>query len=216
MKRYLIMASGSSTRWENHMGIPKHLATIHGEPMIYRTQRQLCDSVKPPYDLVLSATDLRYPTRLCVVGVPDDTASTRLPNTAIGQSEKFWSNTGDTVIIFGDVVFTDSAVKTIVEYQSRNITFFGRSKGFPGRKPYQELFAIHLPLARQTRMKKAMSYVCLNREGGKAGVCGGWPLYRHLNGIPITEHRITKNFVEIADGTDDIDYPVDYEWVKNL
>lgn len=209
MKRILIMASGPSTRWENHLGVPKHLAPISGEPLIHRLQRQF----RGQNELVLSATDLRYPLNPVVVGIPDDTGTTRLPNTAIGQSEKFWNRDDATVIVFGDVVFTDEAVRTITEFKSSHITFFGRSTGLQGGKPYQELFAILIPLAKQNRMRKAMNYV---REHRDCDTVGGWLVYRWLNKIPINKHRIARHFVEIADGTDDIDYPPDYEWVKDL
>ena len=41
--------------------------------------------------------------------------------------------------------------------------------------------------------------------------CIGWEVYRSLNNIPFNEHIINDRYFYILDGTDDIDYPEDYE-----
>ena len=35
-----------------------------------------------------------------------------------------------------------------------------------------------------------------------------------MNNIPFDEHKITARYIKILDGTDDIDYPADYENFK--
>lgn len=49
---------------------------------------------------------------------------------------------------------------------------------------------------------------------GKINRCIGWEVYRSLHNIPFEEHKITERYVEILDGTDDIDFPYDYEAFK--
>lgn len=39
--KYIIMADGGGTRWNNYMGIPKHLVEIDGEPLLGHTVRLL-------------------------------------------------------------------------------------------------------------------------------------------------------------------------------
>lgn len=39
--RVFITAYGESTRWNNYLGVPKHLIPIDDEPLIHRTVRLL-------------------------------------------------------------------------------------------------------------------------------------------------------------------------------
>ena len=49
---------------------------------------------------------------------------------------------------------------------------------------------------------------------GKINRCIGWEIYRSLHNIPFDQHLITDDYTKILDGTDDIDYPHDYENFK--
>lgn len=50
---------------------------------------------------------------------------------------------------------------------------------------------------------------------GKINRCIGWEIYRSLNNISLEEHGITERYIKILDGTDDIDFPQDYETFKS-
>ena len=44
--KYIIMADGKGTRWQNYNDIPKHFIEINGEKIIERTVRLLRDNSK--------------------------------------------------------------------------------------------------------------------------------------------------------------------------
>lgn len=50
---------------------------------------------------------------------------------------------------------------------------------------------------------------------GKINRCIGWEIYRSLHYIPFEDHIITDRYIKILDGTDDIDFPEDYESFKS-
>ena len=61
--RFVIMADGQGTRWNNYMGIPKHLIEIDGEPIIARTVRLLNEIAKErgeDADVIITSHDARY------------------------------------------------------------------------------------------------------------------------------------------------------------
>ena len=59
--------------------------------------------------------------------------------------------------------------------------------------------------------KKKVKELFLNN---KINRCIGWEVYRSIHKIPFNEHIITNRYYYIEDGTDDIDYPEDYENFK--
>lgn len=56
--RYIIMAAGKGTRWNNHLGVPKHLVKINGETLLGRTTRLLKENDINNY--VITTSDSRY------------------------------------------------------------------------------------------------------------------------------------------------------------
>ena len=57
--KYIIMADGKGTRWQNYNDIPKHLALIDGEPVIKRTVR-LIKETDPTSEVIITSHDERY------------------------------------------------------------------------------------------------------------------------------------------------------------
>lgn len=77
-----------------------------------------------------------------------------------------------------------------------------------------EIFAIKIPankialfLEHKNKIKQIYLSGGLNR-------CIGWEVYRSLNNIPLKQHGILKGYNLIEDGTDDIDFPEDYNRFK--
>jgi len=207
--RLIVAASGSQSKWGRHLGVPSHFAplTRHGgQPLIERTIEQL-----KPYGHevhVLTPSDPAY------VGLP----ATRHIIQEYKQSEfeasrPLWDLEGRTILLLGDVYFTDQAIERIMLFAKRQYMAFGR---FGPSKitgtPYGELFAAtwygeHVP-----QMDKHLLNVHNLRAEGKVTRPPGWMLLRSWQGTPIARHKVLpKHFVEINDETDDIDFPVDYE-----
>ena len=84
------------------------------------------------------------------------------------------------------------------------LSFFGSN---------DEMFAIKIEnidlfFAHKHRVKDLYLKNIINR-------CIGWEIYRSINNIPFDEHIINNIYTKILDGTDDIDFPFDYENFKS-
>ena len=186
---YVIMCAGKGTRWGNYKGVPKHLIEINGETLLGRTTRLL--KKYGVYRYVITTKDVRY----------KQYGLTRPQSFEDCEIDRFEDITGDEVCyIYGDVYYTEEALKTIVKTQTDDILFFGSNfEIFAIKVMNKELFMEH---------KNRVKELYLKREINR---CIGWEVYRSLHNIPFEEHRITDDYFKILDGTDDIDYPVDYE-----
>lgn len=108
--------------------------------------------------------------------------------------------------IYGDVYYTEDAIKTIVTGGRIGVHFFGSNF---------EIFAIkistNIEIEHFLQHKHKVKELYLNNEINR---CIGWEIYRSLHEIPFDEHVITDDYTRILDGTDDIDFPEDYENFK--
>ena len=57
--RYIIMADGKGTRWQNYNDIPKHFIEIGGETLLGRTVRLLNEGDEAA-DVIITSHDPRY------------------------------------------------------------------------------------------------------------------------------------------------------------
>ena len=185
------MAAGNGKRWGNYLKKPKHLVKINGETLLGRTTRLLKENGINDY--VITGHDKRY-----------SRYGTLIPQTnndcEIDRFEKFDE---PVCYLYGDVYYSEDAIKTIIETETEDILFFGSE---------DELFAIKV---------KDLNLFYYNKDlvkdlylEGKINRCIGWELYRSLNGIPFEQHIIADKYVLILDETDDIDYPEDYDKLK--
>jgi len=208
--RFIITAAGQQTRWNNHLGVSKHMAVVRGEPIIHRTIRLLQD--RGQSDIVLLAHNPEYSYSGVTITVP--TWKSILHNTGIGISAHCWSQENRTVILFGDVYFTEQAMDTILRADpDREVLWFGRSHSLQVGSHWKELFGLsfnpitHVYFYKHIRFVRDMRFR-LNRQNE-----GGWLVYRSMQGLdidgcyPVT----TTNFVEINDDTTDFDSPADYD-----
>lgn len=187
--KYIIMCSGNGTRWNNYKGVPKHLIEINGETLLERTTRLLKENNINDY--IITSSDERY----------------KKYGTTINQShndcevDRFEETNDDEICyLYGDVYYTNNAMKTIVNTPTDEILFFGS---------HWEIFAIKIVnkklfMEHKNRVKDLFLKGEINR-------CIGWEVYRSLHNIPFNEHIINDRYVKILDGTDDIDFPEDYE-----
>lgn len=214
--RAVILADGHATRWNDHLGIPKHLARVDGEPIIHRAVRLLREE---------GVTDVR------VVAPPDprydgpNHATVRARhNPDWREADKFlssqheWSPTERTLVLYGDVYFTKQAIRTIVQHDRRDWTLYGRfgRSALTGGK-YAEVFAITFHPQHHTEFRDALLETVRLHLAGVTDRCGGWEAYRVMNGLRGREarHRSPqpklRRHVEINDWTDDFDRPEEYD-----
>ncbi len=220
MTRYIIIADGDGTRWGDYLGIPKQLAPIDGEPIIHRTVRLLRERGVPEHDIYIIGRD----TRFAAAGVR------LVPGQGYqderGGAEKFlsssflWNPHGRTVVLYGDVFFTDEAMDTIVSYGTREWTLFARFGPHPHTNHRnsecfaQSFYPEHIP-----EHKEKLLYVRDLHRRGTIKRCGGWEHYHAMCGrtgrrVFLARPSAARNLgraVEIRDWTDDFDKPAQYD-----
>lgn len=192
---YVIMCAGEGKRWGNYKGVPKHLIDINGETLIGRTTRLLKKFGINNY--IITTNDVRYKQ----YGI---TRPQTYNDCEIDRFEEI--NDNEICYLYGDVYYTEEALKSIINTLTNEILFFGSNfEIFAIKIVDKDLFMLH-----KNRVKRL--YL-----SGEIKRCIGWEVYRSLNHIPFDEHRITERYYKILDGTDDIDYPEDYEnFIKRI
>lgn len=192
--KYVIMAAGKGERWNNYLGVPKHLIEINGENLLARTTRLLKENGISDY--VITGSDERYSQYGKLVPQTNNDC----------EIDRFEPSIVDGTVcyLYGDVYYTDEAIKTIINTETDDITFFGSE---------DEIFAIKIKnIVSFFNHKNKVKKLYLD---GEINRCIGWEIYRSLNNIPFDKHIITEKYVKILDGTDDIDFPHDYEKFKS-
>jgi hypothetical protein len=204
--RVILPCSGQTIRWGNYLGIPKHLALFDGIPLIKRTVTQLRHIGFT--DILITAFNEKFQTEGAKLVAPDYNL---LPGTGIGHSEPFWSKTGRTIILFGDVYYSDLAMEVIARSDPSDIKWFGRIG--PGKSgcSYGELFGLSLPLEKQDDLRRCILFIRQEKEKGNIDRATSWECYRFLHGIDLNQNIVGPDFYDIDDETEDFDYPHEYE-----
>lgn len=186
--RYVIMCAGKGTRWGNYMNTPKHLVKINGETLLGRTTRLLKENNITDY--VITGSDERYKKY-----------GELIPQSCNDCEIDRFEEVEDSEIcyLYGDVYYTEEAMKTIIKTKIKDIMFFGSN---------DEIFAVkvkNIDLFFKHKNKVKQLYL-----ENKIDRCIGWEIYRSLHEIAFKEHLIKDRYVKILDETDDIDFPMDY------
>ena len=190
--RYIIMAAGQGKRWNNYKGVPKHLIEINGETLLGRTTRLLKENgINDSVITISSVKDERY----------EKYGTTRKQQLNDCEIDRFDpDNSPEICYLYGDVYYSEEAIKTIINTPAKDVLFFGSQvEIFAVKIKDKNLFYDHKKHVKELFLK------------GKIGRSIGWEVYRSINKIPFNTHQITRRYVVIEDETDDIDYPEDYE-----
>jgi len=136
--KYIIMAGGQYNDWKT----PRQLLEINGEPIIARTIRLLKENGIE--DIAITSNNPAFEKYAPVIRHENNytTKDHRIVN---GHwNECFLLTNEPTCYIFGDVVFSPEAIKTIVETPTYDIEFFASAPPFDKRyiKPWAEPFAL--------------------------------------------------------------------------
>lgn len=213
--RVLVIAAGNAARWKDHEGVPKHLVEIEGEILVHRTARQF---IERSCSVVIVGLDERYAYPGAELYIPrDDERLIELDKLRVANH--LWGNE-KTLLVFGDVYFTDEAVDTIVSDKS-DLRFYLRKAGSNTTgKLSKEMFAIGF-----TSENEEKFVACVEKlvKDGRIDAAGGWAVFRYLvTGSPVhawNDNSLFKNehlYVNIDDWTEDFDYPLDLDrWREN-
>ena len=180
----------------------RHLSTIYGETLLYRTIRLLKENGIWSRDIRLTPSkDLR------TILLQD-----KLPSTlAIHNNEnKLWCDcfypmNEPCTYLFGDVVYSPKAIKTIVETETEDIEFFASAPPFAKNysKRWAEPFAFKV--VDQEHFKNALQEVRKLESEGKFNRSPiAWETWQVIKGTPINKIDYT-NYTVINDYTCDVD-----------
>lgn len=206
--RVIIAAAGGQSKWDWYLGVPSHLAPVNGQPLLARTVAQ---ALKLTADVhVTTPEDERY--------APVCKGATRhiVPEPGISEydsTRSLWSPNERTILLYGDVYFTDRALKTIASYSRRQYRCFGRygPSRYTGCR-YGEVFAASWWPAQHQQMDEFLARVADLRARREVTRPTAWMLLRCWQRTPLDRHQVSPRwFTEINDWTDDFDYPQDYD-----
>jgi hypothetical protein len=203
--KVLIVAAGEGVRWQNYRNVPKHIVEVEGQILLHRTYAQF---KRYTDNIVIVSTDPRYAigqTYAPLIGEFFDFGK-------IYSSYPIWDEER-TIIVFGDVYFTDKAVETIMSNEDDFKFFLRKDKSSYTGKKHKEIFALAFNGGMNQRIKSSIETL-IER---KIGAPGAWRLYLHLHGLDNARSGFynTDGYVHIDDWTEDFDYPDDLiKWEK--
>lgn len=208
--RIVIAAAGDSPPWEMHTGVRKHLVNVEGEILLHRTVRQCLEysddvwvSGNPDPEYKIPGAKLIVGDRREGIGSVD----------FMWRDRELWSQTGRTVLLLGDVWYSDDAMRTILADTRRDWMYYARygastvygcdcGEGW-AHAMYPEHIELHL---------RALGRVIGEYLAGSLNRTLGWEVYRAMCGQDdLSQHGEWGNWTEINDWTTDFDYPVDYD-----
>jgi len=207
--KYIIMAGGEYKKWET----PRHLTEIKGEPIIARTIRLLKENGVE--DIAISSNNPVFEQ----FGVPVLNHKNNYVayeyNVCDGLwAEAFYPSDEPVCYIFGDVVFSEKAIKIIVETNTPSIQFFASTPPFDSKyiKKWAEPFA--LKVNDTARFKSCLYFNKLFYEMGLfARKPIMWELWQLIKKTPLNIIDYT-NYVAINDYTCDVDDPEDAKLIE--
>lgn len=200
--RYIIMAGGNYKDFET----PKHLLKVKGERLVDRTIRLLKENGVT--DIAITSNNPLFDSCGVERIEHNNDYETKGGVTVKGYwVDAFLPSDEPITYLYGDVYYSDYAIKTIVETPADDILFFA-SRNVHGRREYiknwEEPFAYKV--IDQKKFRDAINYCKSERDKGR---CNrepiSWELYRAINGYDLNTHIIGDRFYAIDDYTTDID-----------
>lgn len=187
--KYVIMADGKGTRWNNYDNHSKHLCVINGETIIGRTVRLLKE--RDVQDIIITSHN---------PALEFDGATRYEPLSNYEEIDRFTYEflNDEITFLYGDTYYSVDALNTIIDSTTDDILFFGTSTSIVGIKikDYQ-------------KFRKYIDYIKQNNIVGK-----GWTVYQLSNGLPLGSKEPRANLVMVSEETIDIDSPEEYMELK--
>lgn len=196
--QYIIMCGGKYDRWQQ---TPKQLSIVNGEPVVARTIRLLHENGVT--DIAISSNDPRFDD----FGVPVLHHENNYHDASDGHyglwCECFYPMDEPCCYLFGDVVFSPEAIKTIVNTDTRDVEFFASAPPFGENyiKSWAEPFAFKVQ--DQKHFKESLIKVEELKDHFKRDPIA-WECWQVIKGTLINKIDYT-NYTVINDYTCDID-----------
>ena len=197
--KYLIMCGGTYKKWET----PRHMLPINGEPIVGRTIRLLAENGIE--DIAISSDNPVFEQ----FGVPVLKHDNRYVGYGGGNNgrwtDAFYPTEEPTCYLFGDVVFSPEAIKTIIKTETDDIQFFASAPPFAEGyiKKWAEPFA--LKVVNTEHLKHAINLTKQYQDRGmfkRKPIM--WELWQVIRETPLN-HIDYGSYVVINDYTCDVD-----------
>lgn len=234
MTTAILTAAGAMRRWtikegpqagELYGGVPKHLITVRGEPLLGRSVRLLRERgfevtvVAPPDPRYaeLGADRVYVPDH----NVPWLSGEARHDADKFLSSRELWSETGRTLILHGDVYLDERAADKIARYAVPEWCLFARYHRHA--RPFHKLETVALSFYphEHATLDGVLARLVELATDSDLPRTGTWEVYRGLLGASdrelarirrIRSHVVTPGHsVEIGPPTTDVDNPAEYE-----
>ena len=189
--KYIIMADGKGTRWQNYNDIPKHFIEINGETLLGRTVRLLKQG-DPDCRVIITSHDPRYEV---------EGARRYEPLNNHLEIDRFTEELieDNVCFLYGDTYYSEEAAAAIINTEAEDILFFGNQRSIVAVKVADgKLFKSHVDRVRQLFVE------------GKIEKCIGWQVYQSFMGLPFDEKKIESKYIVLEDGTEDYNSPEDF------
>lgn len=190
--KYIIMADGKGSRWNNYNDIPKHFIEVDGETLLARTVR-LLRMYDEQCEIIITSHDPRYEV---------EGATRYEPVNNVLEIDRFTAELieDDVCFLYGDTYYSYSAIKSIVATETDDLMFFGNEKSIVAVKVKDAgVFRYHVNRVRELFLH------------GEIKKCIGWQVYQSFMDMSFEEKKIAGKYVYMEDGTRDFNSPEDYE-----
>ena len=205
--RYIILAKGQ------HKGfnIPRQLSIINNERLLDRTIRLLRENGIKDIIVTGEYTDINAKVINPVNSYNYNTNTGYWLDAFNGLLDK------ETCFIWGDVYFSEQAIKTIVNTDTDSTLFFCTYKN--NSKEYIKKW--DEPLGYKVKDTKLFKkHIDIVKDMYDKGLTDRnpivWELYRSINGINVNEHKLKDNVIIINDISCDIDTQEDIYKLNNI
>jgi hypothetical protein len=204
----LILCAGEQTRWGDVYN-PKQLVDVGGEPLLFRTIRQVRRWGQEPVIVT-------HDERLRVSQRSFEPTGRRWTVETLFWTHPLWEDR--TVVLLGDVIFTNDALDRIMACRAP-LQIFGRKElrhRLVGR--YYEIFGLSFDRGEHQRIKDVLQRA-IDWVVGTGAPNGGKlrSFYELYCGLPLDQYQHENEvFYPIEDWTEDIDAPEDYQQFKAM
>ena len=198
--KYIIMCGGHYNEWET----PRQMLKVKGEEITARTIRLLRENGVE--DIAISTDNPAFEKYGLPILKHDNTYHARKRNDVDGYwCDAFYPTDDPACYIFGDVIFSPEAVRTIVETDTDDIELFGSAQPFAPEYPKKWVEPFAFKVRAQARFRN-----CITEMKRRDKDCWrspiAWDLWALIRGrrTDIDDYRI--DYTVINDYTCDIDH----------
>lgn len=217
-QRAIIICAGEATRWDNYLGVKKHFIEIGGEKLLHRTVRLLKENgINDIY--IVNKGESEYKIKGTKSFIPELNEYNGGVDKFI-NSKELWLENGRTIVLYGDVYFSEYAMEKIVTHNNYDWQLFGRAFGSRVTGcPWGECFAQTFFGQHRTEHLEKLEAAVEMWHKGEIRNPSGWQHYRFMINLPkdrVDVIMVGDRFINIDDETDDFDTKEDYiTWKEN-